>query len=154
MTVRRAKRSDAPQLLAMGRAMLQESPRFRAMEFDEKKVAALGDRISKAMMFEHAAVLVAERGGEIVGMMIVMAAERYFGSDRYATDLAVYVKPEQRGSMAFPRLIKAAEAWASERGISDCTFGVSTEVAAEQTAALYKRMGYSLSGYILRKQLE
>lgn len=153
MSVRQARRADASKLLAMGRAMFQESPRFRNMAFDDSKVMNLGDRISGAMLSQDAAVLVTERGAELVGMMIVMAAERYFGSDRYVTDLAVYVKPDHRGSMAFPRLIRAAENWARERGITDCTFGVSTEVHPEQTKALYERLGYSPSGFIVRKTL-
>lgn len=151
--IRAATPDDAPGILAMGRALLEESPKYQAMQYDEAKLMQLGERLTSALLSEHAAVLVAERRGVLLGMIVLVVAERFFGGDRYVTDLTVYVRPEVRGGLVFARLIQAAEAWARERGVRDCAFGVSTEIDAERTVCAYQRMGYRLTGYTLTKTL-
>lgn len=151
--IRQAIRADAQVMIEMGRALAMESPKYREMAFDEAKLMALGERINSAMMADNACSFVAERSGEVVGMMIVALAERFFGGDLYVTDITLYVKPEHRGGMAFARLVIAAETWARERGIRDAAFGVSTEIDAQRTVHAYQRLGYTLSGYTLTKTL-
>jgi GNAT superfamily N-acetyltransferase len=151
--IRVATPADAPAMIDMGRALALESPKYRDMTFDEAKLMALGERINSVLMSDLACSFVAERAGQVIGMMVVGMAERFFGGDLYVTDLTLYVKPEHRGGLAFARLVQAAEAWARERGVRDACFGVSTEVHAERTVHAYQRMGYRLTGYTLTKTL-
>lgn len=151
--IRRAVRTDAPAMLAMARALAQESPKYRDKDFDESKLMALAERLQGTLLVENAAILVDERAGELVGMMIVVLAERFFGGDMYVTDLTLYVKPEHRGGTSFARLVQTAETWARKQGVRDAAFGVSTEINAEATVHAYQRMGYTLSGYTLTKTL-
>jgi GNAT superfamily N-acetyltransferase len=140
--IRRATAADVEALVAMGRALHAESPRYRDMPLDEGKLRRLADA---CIAIDDAAVLVAVAAGEVVGMFVGSVQERWFGPDRYATDLTVYVKPAHRGGSAFHRLAKAFEAWARERGVTEIDIGVSTDVHTDRTVCAYERMGYTLS---------
>lgn len=152
--VRRATPADVPAMIEMGRALALESPKYRDMDFDAGKLAALGEQLFAAMAADHTCLLVAERASQVVGMMVVVTVERWFGGDRFVSDLTLYVRPEHRGGFAFVRLVMAAEAWATERGVRDAAFGVSTEIHAKRTVRAYRRLGYTLSGYTLTKTLK
>lgn len=149
--VRRATAADIPALVALGHNLARESPKYQSKGYSPEKTAALGERL--LAMPDHAQILVAERGGEVIGMMVIAIAERFFSDERYVTDFTLYVQPRHRGGGAFPALIWAAEAWALAHGVRDLAFGVSTEIDAERTVHAYQRMGYTLSGYTLTKTL-
>lgn len=142
--IRRATPADIEALLAMAAAMHAESPRYRSMQFNPEKLRNLAQAITSAP-HEEATILVAAAGGEILGMFVGLIAQRWFGDDRFATDLAVYVKPEHRRGGLFFRLVRAAEEWATGHGIEDLDIGVSTDVHTEETVHAYLRMGYTLS---------
>ena len=149
--IRQATPADFPALIAMGRALHDESPRYRDMPFNPDKLLALGARLQGTLLSEDAVILVAHSGGELVGMTIGVIADRFFNDERYVTDLTVYVKPEHRGGSAFLRMIRALEAWAAAHGIADMAIGVSTEIHAERTVHAYQKLGYRLAGYTMVK---
>lgn len=151
--VRRATAADTPALIAMGRALHAESPRYRDMPFSEAKLARLAARLQGTLLAEDAGVFVAEAGGEPVGMAVVILAERWFNEERFATDLTMYVKPEHRGGRLFLRLVQAMEDWARAQGVRDIAIGVSTEIHPQRTVHAYERLGYTLTGHTLTKTL-
>ena len=63
--------------------------------------------------------LVAERDSEIIGFCIGYVAPHFFGNDLTSGDLAIYVVPEHRGGMMGARLVKAYDAWCSEKASSN-----------------------------------
>jgi hypothetical protein len=69
--IRVATPADAPAMIDMGRALALESPKYRDMTFDEAKLMALGERINSVLMSDLACSFVAERAGQVVGMMVV-----------------------------------------------------------------------------------
>lgn len=153
MIIRKATREDAGEIIAMGRALALESPKYRDMHWDEAKLMDLGERINSVLAADQACSFVAQQRGEMAGTMIIVVAERFFGGDLYVTDVTLYIKPEHRGGFVFARLVQAAEKWARERGVRDAAFGVSTEIDAPRTVRAYERMGYTVTGYTLTKTL-
>lgn len=141
-TARRATAADLDDIVAMGRALHEESPRYRGMQFDAEKVRVLALNL---MQSDGAAVFVAQAGDEVIGMTALVAADRWFGTDRYVTDLTMYLKPEHRGNGAFARLVQAMEGWAREQGAQEIDIGVSTDIGTERTVRAYERMGFTLS---------
>jgi GNAT superfamily N-acetyltransferase len=136
----------------MGRAMHAESPRYRAMDFDPVKVRAVAGRL---MAGDAGMVFLADAGGEVTGMAAATIGERWFGPDRYVTDLVVYVRPEHRGGSAFFRLVCALEGWAAQQGVLQVDLGVSTGVQVEQTVRAYERLGYTLDATrVVTKKLQ
>lgn len=135
----------------MGRALHDESPRYRDMSFNEQKLEALAVRLQGTLLASDAAILVADLDGELIGMFIGVISERWFSDDKFVTDLTLYVKPEHRGGSSFLRLIKAFEAWAASQGVHDIAIGVSTEIHAARTVRAYEVLGYRLAGYTMVK---
>lgn len=142
-SVRTATEADIPALIAMGRKMHAESPRFKSLAFSAEKCEALIRRLLDPLPQPPGTVLVAVEGPQVVGMMGGFVVEHFFSHDRYASDLVVYVAPGHRGGSAFVRLVFAFEDWAASRGACEIVLGVSTELNPEATVAMYERLGYA-----------
>lgn len=138
--IRRATLSDIDALIQMGAMMHAESPRFRHMTFRPDKLQALAEPL-----MEHGILLLAEQAGEAVGMAVGFVMENFFTDYRIASDLAIYVVPEHRGGLWFPRLVRAFEARGAELGADEFCIAVATEVQTEITAGLFERLGYHRS---------
>jgi GNAT superfamily N-acetyltransferase len=148
-SVRRALGSDFAALVAMGEDMHHESPRFAGLSYSQERCHALLAGLSAS---PHGLALVAEQGGEIVGMLLGLVSKHFFSDDLTASELVVYVRPQARGGSAAVKLVRQFEAWATDLGVADITLGVSTEVHADRTAQFYQRLGYAPSGLTLVKR--
>ncbi|MDM0072079.1 GNAT family N-acetyltransferase [Variovorax sp. J31P207] len=153
-SVRRATEADLDAMIAMGQALHDESPRYAGMAFSPDKLRRLWAQLQGTLLAEsdRGCVFVAEEGGEVVGMTVGIAAERWFSEERYLTDLTLYVQPAHRGGTAFRRLVGVLERWAAEQGLDQLALGVSTEIHPERTVRAYERLGYRLAGYTMVKQ--
>ena len=110
-TVRRAVLTDIPAILEMARDMHAESPRYRTLGFDADKVCNVAYLLITAAL--PGGVLVAEDGDRLVGMLAFEVCSFYFSEERLASDLVMYLRPENRGGALFPRMVKAFEDWAT-----------------------------------------
>ncbi|UST54932.1 GNAT family N-acetyltransferase [Comamonadaceae bacterium OTU4NAUVB1] len=152
-TIRLAVEQDVDDLVAMGRDMHAESPRFRTMGFSETKVRRLLTMLQGTSPGLRGCMFVAERDGTLIGMALAILDQHLFHDERFVTDLVVFIKPTHRPSRAFPRLIQAIESWSIEQGAASVILGVSTGVHVEQTLEMYGRMGYASAGCTLSKTL-
>lgn len=143
--IRAATANDITPLLILGSKMHQESPRFRERNFDMLKVAKL---MHWLVTDENGMLLVAERDGQIVGGMLALVAEDYFGSDLQASELALYVNPDKRGCMSGVRLLRGYVDWAMARGVvhGSIQAGISTGVHPERTGRMYELAGFRQVG--------
>lgn len=153
--IRKGTMADMPAVLEMCKALHAESPRYRDRSFDEQKIMAGSRRMLEGTLTTEAlgGAFIAEKNGEIIGMLGAFITETPFGHDRIATDYTLYVKPQHRGGMAAVRLIKAFEQWAIENGASDIIPGTSTMLNAERTRDLYLALGYEMYGYSMIKRI-
>ncbi|HEX7011596.1 MAG TPA: GNAT family N-acetyltransferase [Steroidobacteraceae bacterium] len=152
MEIRNATINDIDALVELGEMMHAESPRYRTLTYDPVKVAGIAQHL---ICDPAAQVLVAEQGGQLVGMLAGMVVQHYFGHDYYATDYVFFVRPEHRGSSAAPRLYRAWEELLKADGrAKEIALGISTEVDLERTWSFYKRLGFHGSGAIMVKKLE
>ena len=149
--VRSASLADLPALVGLARRMAAESPRFSRVTFVPAKFEALIRSLIEGRLV--GSVLVAEKSGEIVGMVAALVVEHFFGAQKTASDLGVYVAPEHRGGSVAVKLVRALEQLVRAAGAVDLTLGVSTEIMAERTADLYERLGYRRSGFSMLKEL-
>ena len=145
--VRHGGIDDIPPLIKMGKLMRDESPRFRMMDYDEQKCEVLCQAL-----VNQGGLFIAERDGEPVGMVLGAVTPHFFGNDLMASDFVVYIHPDHRGGSLVVRMLKKFEAWAFSLGAKVVSFGVSTEIDAERTIELYKRLGYRVTGAIAVKE--
>lgn len=116
LTLRPATAADE-QMLAMLAARLSafELPAWRAPR-------EIGDADSRAMIAAAASgnpddeVLIAERGGEVVGCLHVLAVTDFFGL-RHGHVSVIATTEAAEGSGVARRLMEHAEQWTAERGL-------------------------------------
>lgn len=141
--VRPATAADIPALVALGHVMHAEAAALRHATFDEAKVErALSVSISHGCAFVH------EAEGAIDGAFCAVLVERWFSTDRYVTDLGLFVRPDRRGGLTACRLLDAFLFWCERMKIppADVVIGVSTGVHVEATGQLYERLGFRRVG--------
>ncbi len=141
--IRNATLQDIPALLELGERMHAESPHFNQITFSPEK---LEETLANVLNNEAGFLVVAEKDGGIAAVMVAFAFEHWCSTDRVATELALYVEREHRGSMVGARLIKRYLAWAHDMGCKQVTAGVSTGQDVEKTTALYERLGFRQFG--------
>lgn len=145
--IREANEHDIPELVALGRQMHGESPRWGVLTFDEARLeTTLRSLIGSPMGF----VWVAEdSAGEVIGGMVAVVCEHWCSADRVASDLALFMRMDCRGSIAPARLLRAYRAWAHEQGAKLVQVGVTTGVHADLTASMMERVGFRRCGVLL-----
>jgi GNAT superfamily N-acetyltransferase len=145
--VRQATIEDVTQLVKLGRLMHAEAPALNHASYDEDKV-----RAAITLAVQGGGVFVHETDGEIDGGFAGMIVERWFSTDRYATDLALFVRQDRRGGFIACRVLDAFIAWCARQGVAarDVVIGVSTGVRAWDTGRLYERLGFECIGGIYR----
>lgn len=150
--IRFAQDADTETLVRFGKALHAESPRYTTRDFSEEK---LRDTIAKFQgdINSNAVTLVAERNGELLGVLAGAIVPDWFGMNSIACDLTFYVPPEHRGGRAALLLLRHFETWARMRGAAVACLGISTQIKAESTLGFYEKMGYELVGHTLSKDL-
>lgn len=151
MIVRPIEEHDIDVCIEMGEAMHQES-RYNPYEFNKDKILQLINATFTNP--ESYSMFVVEDSEEIVGLLVGVCVEYWFGTDKQTADLAIYVKPEKRGSSAVGRLIRAYEKWASNLGVKEIGVSTSTGVETERTTMLFQRLGYEPAAYAYSKRIE
>lgn len=149
--IRKATGKDIPELLEMASAMHAESPRYRSKTYH----APLMEQFFNVLLEgEDYCVFVSENDGQITAFFKGSVSTFFFSmTDKYASDLGFYVKPEFRGGGAAVKLIAAYEEWARKKGVldEDIMIGVSSEntnlcgflgkLSYNQTGELYRKNG-------------
>lgn len=136
--IRAATHADIDALIALGHAMHAES-RYAHMPWDRAKVH---DLISGLIDSDDGLALVAESSDGIVGGFLGMVHEHYFTTVRVASDFAMFVRPDRRGSVMAASMLKAYVAWARELGIEMIQVGITTGVSVEACSRLYEACGF------------
>lgn len=156
MVIRPATEADVPRIVEMAERFYPESP-YLAIYGEMAPHQAAGLALVAMRGFEHhiepGVMLVAEEGDALVGMVCLAKDRATFNPNlTIASELVFWVEPEHRGGMAAVRLLKAAEDAARARGIDVNRMAVLSSSPA-QAAALYERMGYTLTESYYSKRL-
>jgi len=142
---------DVSQVVALGLEMHEESPVFNQSIFSTQKVTSF--LYHSLSVPDEMCVFVNQDGEGITGGIIAMSYENWYGPEREAADVALFVATHKRGGMLAARLIRAYESWAKSVGASVVNLGVSTGVHVTKTTALFNRLGYSEPAFNLRKRI-
>lgn len=150
MAARLHTAADLPQVYALAERAYLEA-RYNRHPLRKEKFARLAELAENQP--DSVVLLVAENGGKLVGFMCGIVTEHYFADMVYATNLALYVTPEARGSHACLNLLRLFEQEARARGASEIMLGVTSGVQQERTARLYNALGYETVGALTVKYI-
>lgn len=137
--VRLAKKEDLPVLLRMAKNFFQASP-YRGMKFDREKTKKMFEGVIEGSLHD-AVVLVSIHLEKVTGMIIGMANQPAFSSNKIATELAWWVEPDARGSRGSLLLYAAYEDWAKRIGCSH-VHGAYLPGVSPDLDGFYKKRGY------------
>ena len=150
LIVRRADESDAANLLALRKAlfeqtefMLWEPGEFLETADDERQ------RIARLNGQHNSACFVAESGAQLVGFLNAMGVK--INRLRHSTALALGVRKSHWGLGVASALLTHALAWAREAGLIRIELTVHT--TNERAVDLYKRAGFEIEGVRRRSLL-
>ncbi len=152
MIVRRIERGDMPDVVAMSAAFHQESPVFAPLPFDPAKVYEL---VVNAIDNERWLPLIAySSGGEVVGIALFYAVETFFGPAIEIGDLAFYVPPGRRGSLAAAGMMEEFLRWAMTQQPAMISIGINTGINEELAARFFERCGFTHKGRMLFRHVQ
>lgn len=143
MKIRTANLSDIAVLVDMGRQMHAESPRYSRLSYCAEKVETT---LITMINSPDAIVLVAEVNEKIQGAALALIDQEWFSHDKVASELVLFVTPDNRGALIAAKLIACMDGWAERKGVPYLQAGASTGVQPERTAGLYEHMGFQRYG--------
>lgn len=156
MIVRPATMEDVPRLVEMARRFYPLSP-YPAIYGDMPEEQAAGLVIVTMQGLAEYGVapgvmLVAEKDGELIGMLCAHIDAATFTPAVVAAELVWWMEPEHRGSMAAVRMVKAGEEHARAKGATVFNMCVLS-TSPEEAAGLLRMLGYAPTHTVFSKRL-
>jgi GNAT superfamily N-acetyltransferase len=142
--IRPATSADVPALVVMGQQFAQTELYRDVLRENPEQMAVVATNLIED---ESGTVLVLERDGVLVGMMGLVCTPHFLSGDMFAGEVFWWVTPGQRGDGV--RLLRAAEAWAIERGATTLQMIAPTE----RVGQFYSRMGFTRTEISYQKAL-
>jgi hypothetical protein len=149
MLIRNACLEDIPQLLELGQNFHHES-RYATIPFcDEKVIDLLSHAINN--MDQHFFFKVIEHDSSILGGLIGYLTPYYFSEAFSANDLAFFIRPGNRGTIAAAQLIKEFKIWSHQKGATEVCIGVSSGIATDKTGKFLEALQFECIGGIYKQ---
>jgi ribosomal protein S18 acetylase RimI-like enzyme len=142
MITRLATMADMDVVLALA-ARAHAEGRYGRYPMSHAKASYL---FMRAQTEQEFFCVVAEQQNELVGFMVGLVCEHFFSNMTYATNIALYVTPEQRGSWAAAKLIRTFEREADARGAHEILIGAASDIKPARVLRFYHALGYQPVG--------
>jgi len=136
--IRQAIEADIPRLVEMGRK-LNAASSYKHVEYSPERVEA-----TCRLMMVSGFLVVAEKDGAVVGVMMGDVHTPWYSTERVGIDLTLYVEPEHRNGMMAVRMIKRFEEWCIGMGATQLRPGIGT--GDLNVVRLYEALGYRSVG--------
>lgn len=141
LSVRKATPDDMLGVFKLAVSMHTETDFKKYQLNPEKTFSNLGIWIGQP----NAAMLIATRGDDIVGMLACSIAQQWYSDETLASEQLFFVRSDQRGTRAAYILLKAYFQWAIESKADHVMAGVSTGTG-EAAERLYAKFGMYATG--------
>lgn len=146
--IRKATLADVPAIVSMSARFYPTTHYADWCEMDEASVAGLATGL-----IENDVFFVAEKDGELVGMIGLMVAPFLFNQNRkFAVEIVWWVAPDARGSRIASQLLAVVEQPCRDAG-ADRIQMVHMPNSPPQAAALYRHAGYAESEISFTKDI-
>jgi GNAT superfamily N-acetyltransferase len=122
-----------PRLLEMGLRFIAETAYAELVTANPARMQAV---VEQVIASPDGVVLVSDPASRLTGMIGVLVYDHPYSGERTGFDLFWWVEPEARGHGV--RLMRAAEAWARDRGATRMQMVAPTA----RVGLLYQRLGY------------
>lgn len=142
--IREARHDDIDAILKLGEQMHAES-RFSEHPWSAERVECL---LHNGIADPAALVLVAEKGGELVGGFCGYVMQHWAVDALTSGDYWLFMGREHRGGLDAAVMLRRYAKWARSKGVPDSliTLGITTQVQVEQSARLFNACGFVPAG--------
>lgn len=130
---------------------MHEEGAFRDLDYSSRKVLAIGKQVLNDPNYFG---VLCEYNDEIIGLMVCYVSEFYFGKDKIAQDMVLYVDKSRRGGLGAIRMIERYVEWAVEKGCKEIQLGQTVGIDAEAVHKLYTHAGFELIGQLYKRRVE
>ena len=141
-TIRKATEQDRLGLFKLAAAMHRETD-FARLAFAPEKAL---DKLGGWLHGEGGFMCVAERDGEIVGMLAATLKAPWFSTDMIASEDLFFVRDDARGSPLAFRLMGFFVDWAISTGVAYLRAGVATGDVGKGAERIYEHFGFARVG--------
>jgi ribosomal protein S18 acetylase RimI-like enzyme len=153
LLVRRATIVDLPTVVELRLALLRESadhPVYGQLRADARERAY--DVFGAQLRSSHEVIFLAERGGEIVGILRCVDTPNspLLDPSRYCYVSSVYVRPSARRRGVLRALLRHADEWCADRGLGEMRLH---NVPAGAASAAWSAAGFEVMEEVRRKEL-
>ena len=141
--IRLANHDDVDAIVALGANMHHES-NFSPIPYHARRTAEF---IHQLISMEDGFAVVSDRDG-VVGFMLGIAYPAWFGNgqDKVASDLVLYVRPENRKGASAVLLAQAFRDWAVVRCVLQARVGTAAGAEGQGANAIYEHLGFARAG--------
>lgn len=152
IVVRNPSLDDYGDINTLGR-WFQENSNFKNCGWSDGK--AYGFVKAGTSPSSDTFMLVAEEDGELVGFFLGNVVEYFFSDEKIAQELVLVFKPEHRDGIggAISEMIFGFNLWATRKGVSEVSVGITSGIAGEGYKKLLQRHGFSEVGVLLKKEV-
>jgi ribosomal protein S18 acetylase RimI-like enzyme len=151
--VRRATSVDLPVIVELRLALLRENgehPIYGRLRADARRRAY--DVFGAQLRSSHEVIFLAESAGSVVGILrcVETLNSPLLHPDRYCYVSSVYVRPGARRSGVLKALLKRAEVWCGERGLTEMRLH---NVPGGNASAAWSASGFEVVEEVRRRGL-
>ena len=128
---------------------MHEEGAFRDLNYESRKVLAIGKQL---LTNEDYFSVLCENDDKIIGLMVCFITEFYFGTDKIAQDMVLYVDKTRRGGLGAVRMITRYVEWATAKGCKEIQLGQTVGIYPAIVDKLYTRAGFTLIGQLYKRR--
>lgn len=143
--IRTATHADVDAMVELGAAMHRES-NYAPLHFNRQRTANF---VHWLIDNPDCFVVVGERDNEVMAYLLAMASPAWFGDgiQKIASDLGLYVRPENRRGATAIQLVQAYRQWGLKRGYAQIRAGTSAGQQGQSANAIYEHFGFQRAGH-------
>ena len=149
IAVRNPSLEDFKQINDLGK-WFQENSDYKGCGWSDGKFYGLVKDATNPL--SDTFMLVADDGGEVVGLFLGCVTECFFSYEKVAKDLGLVFKPDRRKGIirAVIEMISSYKLWAIEKGVNQVTLGITSGIAGAGYKKLLERHGFKEAGVLLK----
>lgn len=139
--IRRASAKDLQAIIEMGYRLCDRTPQAHA----KRDRPTIAKQITACMSSAFGCCFVAEHDGKLSGVILGIAQQYWFSTQRQAVDLMFVAERVGDG----PRLLRAFVDWAWKvPGVIEVGAAQTSGIEIERTAEMYERLGFQRVGSV------
>jgi len=137
---------DVPDVLNLAKMQVEETLPHLTFDPDITRMT-----LEQSIDFADPTIFVAEKDRKVIGYLMALINSYAFTDGIFTVQEVLYVHPDNRGSRAAAKLVKAFIDWSDRLEAKETIFGISNGFQPERTASFFEHFGAKRCGFYLKK---